>query len=237
MPALTKKLLLFLQQDPEPNQMAQFLTMVNLMHPSPKASTISALNDDGSINEIARYGLSGKDPFLARNPIFENLQPFESVRNNQISLINPKDVSKRIAERGQELTMDPWLKSVVVIPISKKEVPVGAVALFFDEELDKVPELGIDYESLQALFVLAFRTPQFSYAIARQLTGLLPEMTDQEMLFIDLIARGYSNKQIATRTQLALPTVKARVSKLLKKFDAKNRKELIGIAKERNIHL
>jgi DNA-binding NarL/FixJ family response regulator len=62
-------------------------------------------------------------------------------------------------------------------------------------------------------------------------------MTDQEMQFLDLIARGNSNKQIASKTLLALPTVKARVSKLLKKFDATNRRELINIAKEQNINL
>ena len=237
MTALTKKLLLFLQQDPEPNEMAQFLTLIKLVEPSPKACAINAINEDGSISEIARFGLSGKDPFLGKNPIWENFLPYESVRSNRIALINPGEVSKQIVEKGHELTTDPWLKSIVVVPLSKKEVPLGALALFFDEHLDEVPELEIDYESLQALFVLAFRTPRFSYAIARQASSSLPDMTDQEMQFLDLIARGNSNKQIAAKTQLALPTVKARVSKLLKKFDATNRRELINIAKEQNIHL
>lgn len=236
MPVLTRKLLLFLQQEPEPNELAQFLTMINLVNPSPRACAISAINDDGSINEIARFGLSGKDPFLRKNPIWENLQPYETVRANKIALINPSEVSERILDKGLPFSMDDWLESVVVVPLSKKEVPIGALALFFDEKLDGVPNLEIDYESLQALFVLAFRTPRFSYAIARQTLTSLPEMTDQEMQFLDLIARGHSNKQIASKTQLALPTVKAKVSKLLRKFEVSNRKELINIAKEQNFN-
>jgi DNA-binding CsgD family transcriptional regulator len=235
MPALTKKLLLFLQQDPEPNELAKYLTLVDMVHPLPRAATISAINDDGSIYEIARFGLSGKDPFLDRNPIWEKLQPFEEVRANRIAVLNPKDVFEQISSKGIKIEMDSWLRSVVVVPIVKKEIPIGALGLFFDEELNEVPKLEIDYESLQALFVLAFRTPQFAYAIAKYSAGELPELTDQELLFINLIARGYSNKQIAGRTQLALPTVKAKVSKLLKEFDAKNRKELVEIAKEKNI--
>lgn len=235
MPILTKKLLLFLQQDPEPNEMAKYLTLIEVVKPSPKAATISAINDDGSIYEIARFGLAGKDPFLDINPIWEKLQPFDEVRAGRVSLIEPQQVVSQIVEKGNEVMMDPWLKSVLVVPVLKKDVPIGAIGLFFDEELSEVPKLEIDYESLQALFVLAFRTPQFAYAIAKYSVGELPELTDQELLLINLIARGYSNKQIGIKTQLALPTVKAKVSKLLKDFGAKNRKHLVEIAKEKNI--
>ncbi len=55
----------------------------------------------------------------------------------------------------------------------------------------------------------------------------LPELIDAERDFTTWIARDYSSKQIAQETQLALPTVKARVSKLLARFEVKNRRELV----------
>lgn len=235
MPVLTKKLLLFLQQDPSPSEMARYLTLIGLVNPSPRAATISSIYDDGSIYEIARFGLGGKDPFMEKNPIWQKFQPFEHLRANEFSLINPRQVMDQVAATGMKIEMDPWLKSVLLIPISKKEVPLGALALFFDEEFESIPDLEIDFESLQALFVLAFRTPQFAYNIAKKANGDLPEMTDQELLLLNLIARGYSNKQIAGRTQLALPTVKARVSKLFRAFNVSNRKELIEASKKINL--
>lgn len=227
MPILTKKLLTFLSTDPSPNEMAKYLTLTGMVEPSPKAATISALDDDGTIYEIARFGLSGEDPFLDKNSIWKKLQPFDAVRAGELQLLDASLIAQQIETLGGKLSMDPWLKTVLVIPINKKDVPVGAIGLFFEEHLDSTPELNIDYESLQALFVMAYRTPQFALAISKNSKGELPPMTDQEYLFLQLIARGFSNKQIAARTQLALPTVKAKVSKLLRAFDVKGRKELL----------
>lgn len=235
MPVLTKKLLLFFQQDPSPNEVARYLTLMGLVDPSPRAATLSAIYDDGSIYEIARFGLSGKDPFMEKNPIWQKFQPFKHLRANEFSLINPRQVLEQVSQAGMKIEMDPWLKSVLLIPISKKDVPMGALALFFDEEFESIPHLEIDFESLQALFVLAFRTPQFAYSIAKKANGALPELTDQELLLLNLIARGHSNKHIAGKTQLALSTVKARVSRLLRTFDVANRKQLIEASKKLNL--
>lgn len=48
----------------------------------------------------------------------------------------------------------------------------------FDKKLNEIPVLQIDYESLQSLFVLAFRTPQFQSAIANNMAAELPLLTD-----------------------------------------------------------
>lgn len=231
MPVLTKKILNYLSTDPTPSEVARFLTMLDMVEPNPLAATINFINDDGTIFEIARFGLKNKDPFLDHNSIWANLEPFIHLRKNQLAVIDTAKVIQQAKKHKLEIEPEEWLRCVLLIPVTKKEVPIGAIALFFDQKLQKVPNLQIDYESLQSLFVLAFRTPQFQSAIAQNMAADLPLLTDMEKQYVQWIARGFSNKQIANQTQQALPTVKARVSKLLKQFEVKNRKELIDKAK------
>ena len=235
MPVLTKKILNYLSSDPTPPEVARFLTMIEMVDPHPLGATINYINDEGTIFEIARFGLKNKDPFLDHNSIWGNLEPFKHLRSNRLALIKTETVIQQALDHGLEIEPERWLKSVLLIPITKKDVPLGAIALFFDKKLESVPELNIDYESLQSLFVLAFRTPQFQAAIDKNMVADLPTLTDLEKRYLQWIARGFSNKQIANQTQQALPTVKARVSKLLRQFEVKNRKQLIEKAKTFNI--
>ena len=235
MPVLTKKILNYLSTDPTPPEMARFLTMIEMVYPHPLGATINYINDEGTIFEIARFGLKNKDPFLDHNSIWGNLEPFKHLRRNQLAVIGSDTVIQQAKEHNLEIEPEHWLKCVLLIPITKKDVPLGALALFFDEKLEDIPELNIDYESLQSLFVLAFRTPQFQTAINKNMAADLPTLTDLEKQYLQWIARGFSNKQIANQTQQALPTVKARVSRLLKQFEVKNRKHLIEKAKTLNL--
>jgi DNA-binding CsgD family transcriptional regulator len=201
--------------------------MIGLVNPPPKAASVNFIDESGIIFELARFGLTKKDPFLNRNSIWEDLPPFKLLLKGEVALIDPQQVAEKSKAAGFEIEPEAWLRSVLLIPILKKQTPAGAVALFFDQRLDRIPELEVDYESFQALMVLALETPQFQRAIMDNARPTLPDLTDSELEFISLIARGYSNKQIASETNLALPTVKARVSKLLARFEVVNRKELI----------
>lgn len=201
--------------------------MIGLVDPPPKAASVNFIDESGIIFELARFGLTKKDPFLNRNSIWEDLPPFKLLLKGEVALIDPRQVAEKSKAAGFEIEPEAWLRSVLLIPILKKQTPTGAVALFFDQRLDGIPELEVDYESFQALMVLALETPQFQRAIMDNARPTLPDLTDSELEFISLIARGYSNKQIASETNLALPTVKARVSKLLARFEVVNRKELI----------
>lgn len=201
--------------------------MIGLVDPPPKAASVNFIDESGIIFELARFGLTKKDPFLNRNSIWEDLPPFKLLLKGEVALIDPQQVAEKSKEAGFEIEPEAWLKSVLLIPILKKQTPAGAIALFFDQRLDRIPKLEVDYESFQALMVLALETPQFQRAIMDNARPTLPDLTDSEVEFISLIARGYSNKQIASETNLALPTVKARVSKLLARFEVVNRKELI----------
>lgn len=201
--------------------------MIGLVDPPPKAASVNFIDESGIIFELARFGLTKKDPFLNRNSIWEDLPPFKLLLKGEVALIDPQQVAEKSKEAGFEIEPEAWLKSVLLIPILKKQTPAGAIALFFDQRLERIPKLEVDYESFQALMVLALETPQFQRAIMDNARPTLPDLTDSEVEFISLIARGYSNKQIASETNLALPTVKARVSKLLARFEVVNRKELI----------
>jgi DNA-binding CsgD family transcriptional regulator len=201
--------------------------MIGLVEPAPKAASVNFIDESGIIFELARFGLTRKDPFLNRNSIWADLPPFKLLLKGEVALIDPAHVAEKSKAAGFEIEPEPWLKSVLLIPIFKKQTPVGAVALFFDQRLTSIPRLEIDYQSFQALMVLALETSQFQRAIMENARPDLPELTDAERDFINWIARGYSNKQIAQETKLALPTVKARVSKLLSRFEVKNRKELV----------
>ena len=231
MPVLTKKILTYLTSDPTPNELARFVTLLDIVSPAPKGSTINYIDDAGTIFEIARFGLANKDPFIDHNSIWSNLEPFKHVRQNKPAIIDPKVVIQQAEEHDLEIVPESWLESVVIVPVANKQIPIGALALMFDEKLTEIPRIDMDYDSLQALLVLAFRTPRFQNEILRSSRGLLPEVTDQELDIIQLIARGYSNKQIGQKHQIALPTVKAKISKLLRQFEAKNRKDLVEKSK------
>mgnify|MGYP000058134502 FL=1 len=231
MPVLTKRILTYLTSDPTPNELARFFTMVDLVSPPPRGATINFIDDSGTIFEIARFGLANKDPFIDHNSIWSNLEPFKHVRQNELAIIDPKMVAQQVSDHQLEISPEPWLESVLIIPVASKGIPIGAIALMFDVKLPTLPKLHMDYESLQALLVLAFRTPRFNEEILRSARGFLAEVTDLELEIIKLIARGYTNKQIGQKHQIALPTVKAKISKLLRQFEAKNRKDLVAKTK------
>lgn len=60
-------------------------------------------------------------------------------------------------------------------------------------------------------------------------------LSNQELRVLNLIAEGYSNKEIAEQLFIAETTVKSHVSKILTKLNAKRRTEAVKIGKELNI--
>ena len=227
MPILTKKFLQFLTHDPDPQEVCRFLTNLELVDPNPRASVIAVIREDGSIGELARFGLVDKDLFSANLSVWQDLEPLRRLRKNQLVMIHPEQVRSDAERLGMSIETDDWIQSILFVPISKRDVPLGALVLMFDKYFEETPDLQMDYESLQALFSVVLRTPSFIKAQQLMNSVNLPTLTDLERSYMEWIARGFSNKQIAAKTQQALPTVKARVSKLLRDFEAKNRKELI----------
>ena len=104
---------------------------------------------------------------------------------------------------------------------------------------------GADREDvLRAIRAVANGDAIFGPAIARRLIGffaapaspspppLFPELTEREREILDLIARGYSNADIAGRLYLSPKTVRNNVSNILSKLQLASRAEAIVRARE-----
>ena len=61
------------------------------------------------------------------------------------------------------------------------------------------------------------------------------ELSDNEREVLDLLTHGYENKQIADKLFISTHTVKACISGILKKLEAKNRTEAVSIALRNNL--
>lgn len=120
MPVLTKKILNYLFTDPTPSEVARFLTMLDMVEPNPLAATINFINDDGTIFEIARFGLKNKDPFLDHNSIWANLEPFKHLRKNELAVIDTAKVIQQAKDHKLEIEPEEWMKCVLLIPVTKK---------------------------------------------------------------------------------------------------------------------
>ena len=51
----------------------------------------------------------------------------------------------------------------------------------------------------------------------------LYELTEREVLILDYMSEGYDNREIAAKIYVSIHTVKAHVSAIIKKLNAKNR--------------
>lgn len=58
----------------------------------------------------------------------------------------------------------------------------------------------------------------------------LIELCEREIEILELLTRGYENKHIADKLYISTHTVKACISGILKKLNAKNRTEAVSVA-------
>lgn len=68
----------------------------------------------------------------------------------------------------------------------------------------------------------------------RQVLGL-PNLTRRELEIVALIEEGLSNKEIAVRLQIEVPTVKTHIHKILEKLQLNGRREAAQYARERGL--
>lgn len=60
-------------------------------------------------------------------------------------------------------------------------------------------------------------------------------LTDREKEILNLISKGFTNKEIAKELMISLNTVKAHISSIISKLKVKNRTEAVFIATKQNL--
>lgn len=63
----------------------------------------------------------------------------------------------------------------------------------------------------------------------------MEKLTEKEFEVLKLLQKGYSNNEIASELFVTIHTVKAHVSSIIKKLNAKNRVNAIYIALNKNL--
>jgi len=63
----------------------------------------------------------------------------------------------------------------------------------------------------------------------------IQKLTSREKEIIELVAKGYRNKEIADKLFISLDGVKKHIYRIFQKLDIKNRVELVNLAKEQGL--
>ena len=63
----------------------------------------------------------------------------------------------------------------------------------------------------------------------------MEKLTQQELVILKLVTKGYDNLQISKSVFISIHTVKAHISSILRKLGAKNRTNAVYIALKNNL--
>jgi two-component system response regulator DevR len=152
----------------------------------------------------------------------------------QVQLV--RDVQQRLVDLklvmiGMESDGQPFLRAIregamgyVVKDASAMEV-AGAISTVANGDAFCSPQL------CAFLFRFAAQQNQMPSFHARQRLGL----TNREQQLVGLISQGFSNKEIASRLQLAEQTVRNHVHRMLRKLGATHRLEVVDICRTEGI--
>lgn len=152
----------------------------------------------------------------------------------QVQLV--RDVQQRLLDLklvmiGMESDGEPFLRAIregamgyVVKDASAMEV-AGAISTVASGDAFCSPQL------CAFLFRFAAQQNQMPSFHARQRLGL----TNREQQLVGLISQGFSNKEIASRLQLADQTVRNHVHRMLRKLGATHRLEVVDICRSEGI--
>ena len=63
----------------------------------------------------------------------------------------------------------------------------------------------------------------------------MEELSQRELMVLELITKGLENKEISRKMFISIHTVKAHISSIMKKLNAKNRTNAVFIACKNNL--
>jgi DNA-binding CsgD family transcriptional regulator len=229
---LTKYFMEFLATEPNAIELAKFMVHGGFSEPEPRGAAVALIDDEGHVEEIARYGLTGTDSFVQKIPLWKDVPPFSAIRSGKPATLAAHSVIEASTKENLQIQPDSWMKSIFVIPVMKQRIPFGAVVLFYDRELPQNPQFRIDVQHFSGLTCLALQNLKLIRGLEKPKVKLLPVMTDRQKQILLLVARGFTNKEIASEKSMTLATVKQEISRILTALDVSSRKEAVEKARE-----
>jgi len=201
------------------------------MNPRPIGCSFAYVHQSGVIYELGRFGSAEREAAGGDVSLWSDYSHVEAIRNNLTAHVLASKINEQAQLEDWSFRLDSGVKSVLVFPVIANEVPVAVLSLMFGDAEELSEGAMIQNELLTLTTLIALDTEYIRRRTASLELASVPDLTDAEIQLIGLIARGFSNKQISQEQLVAVPTVKARVSALLKKFDAKNRRDLVAKTK------
>ena len=222
----------FLAGKPNADELARFVCLSEFVNPSPTGCSFAFIHPDGMIYELGRFGSAQRETDGGEVSFWSDYSHVDAIRKNLASHVLAQKINEQADKEDWSFKLDEGVKSVLVFPVVAKEVPVAVLSFLLSESPEGPDGWAVNKEYLTLTTLIAMETENIRRSISSLGRSSAQELTDTEIEIISLIARGFSNKQISQEQLVSIPTVKSRISGLLKKFDARNRKELVRKTRE-----
>lgn len=218
-------------------ELAQLLVEAQIYEHEFAGCLIAEIGEDARIREQGRYGIMGPGPSSEAVPLWDNGLIAKALKQQKPSLISDAMASAKanLLTPGSDidqLVVINGFESVLIIPLRHGSLLRGVVGLVSVEKIEGPLSANFDYLEFQSLLVLATRAIAFGLRQGSNLAAISTrKLSDRDSALISLIARGFTNQEIARELSLSVPTVKLGVSSLMKRFTAASRHNVVEKAR------
>ena len=207
-------------------ELAQVIVQAGLYNHDFTGCLIAEIGEDGRIREAGRYGITGPGPSSESVPLWDEGLIAKAMKKNTPTVLEnaleaAKERSLTPSSDIDELLELNGFQTIVAMPLRSFGLLNGVIGLASVSKPTQELKLNYDYKHLQALMTLATRSVAYSQpVVSRELT---PVLTQRDRTIQSYLAKGQTNKEIATELKISLPTVKLSVSNLLSKLGVSGR--------------
>lgn len=216
-------------------EIAQSLVEAGIYNHDFTGCLIAQVGEDGRVRELGRFGIFGPGPSSESVPLWDDGLIAKSLKQQSPTFISNAVEIARARQLTPSSDIDDLIvinefQSVMAIPIRNRGLLTGVVGLCSVSLPEQQLEIRLDYGFLQAVVTLAMRS--MANTQSSQASRAIPLLTARDRAVLDLLARGLTNKEIATELKLSLATAKLTVSNLLGKLGSTNRQSAVDKAHE-----
>lgn len=208
------------------SELAQVIVQAGLYNHDFTGCLIAEIGEDGRIREAGRYGITGPGPSSESVPLWDEGLIAKAMKKNTPTIIEgaldaAKDRRLTPSSDIDELLELNGFQTIVAIPLRSFGLLNGVIGLVSVSKPNTELKMNYDYKHLQALMTLATRSVAYSQPVVSK--ELTPVLTQRDRTILSFLAKGLTNKEIATELKISLPTVKLSVSNLLSKLGVSGR--------------